>query len=441
MSPKNDNLQPDLFDLLIPEKKPEAKVAPLPEPVTVVEKPKGPTVYSVTALSTNLRDTLRTQYGEVLVQGEIADFKGVHRSGHLYFALKDENSQIRAVMWRGAVAKLPFEVKQGLEVIVTAKIDFYGGGGSLQLNVERMEPVGLGALQLRFEQLKEKLTAEGLFDLGKKRKVSPINYRIGLVTGRSTAALQDMLKVIRSRFPIAEVYLFHAAVQGESAPLEVERAIALANRYSSSRSQPLDVLVVARGGGSYEDLFCFNDEKIVRAIAASRVPVVSAIGHEIDVTLADFAADRRSATPSHAAQEIVPESRLWLVRLEELGARLQTRMMDRLRDARLRLDAMESKLRGASPERKLEQQKRMFADRGRVLELLMRQRLQSRRDQLSRLAQTLDALSPLRVLDRGYGLILDAKGAAVTSVKSLSQPTIIQLRLSDGTKRGQFSPE
>ena len=290
---------------------PQAVPDPQPDPAT-------PNIYSVSEISNELRESLKNNFALISVRGEIADFKGIHRSGHLYFALKDDKSQIRAVMWRPALQKVPFEIKGGQEVIVQGRVDYYPAGGSLQLVVERLEPVGLGALQLKLEQLKEKLKSEGLFDLSRKRHVRPLNWRIGIVTSKTTAALADMLRIYRSRFPLAEIFIFHAAVQGERAPAEIVSALECAQRFSKSQPKPLDVLVLTRGGGSYEDLFCFNDEKIVRALARSTIPTVSAIGHEIDTTLADLVADKRSATPSHAAQETVPEAALWIERLTEI---------------------------------------------------------------------------------------------------------------------------
>jgi exodeoxyribonuclease VII large subunit len=186
----------------------EKTSAPIHIPSQETQKKNFNRIWTVTELSAELRETLNEEFPQVTLRAEIADFKGIHRSGHLYFALKDENAQIRAVMWRGAVGKVPFEIKAGLEIIVTGKLDYYGGSGSLQIVVEKMEPVGIGALQLKFEQLKAKLQAEGLFDNKRKRIIENLNWRIGLVTGKSTAALQDMLKIFRHRFPLAEIFLF-----------------------------------------------------------------------------------------------------------------------------------------------------------------------------------------------------------------------------------------
>jgi len=403
------------------------------EPLQEAPEPAGPKVHSVTELATSLRDTLEDAFPEVLVQGELADFKGVHRSGHLYCGLKDSKSQIRLVMWRGALQKVPFELKAGMEVVVTGKIDFYAGTGSLQIVAERMEPVGIGALQLKFEQLKEKLRLEGLFDAARKRKVPPLNWRVGVITSLTGAALQDMLRIFRSRFPLGEVYVFHAAVQGEKAPSELVAAVQRANRYSLTTPKPLDVLVIGRGGGSYEDLFCFNDEGLARALAASKIPTVSAVGHEIDFTIADMVADRRSATPSHAAQETVPELRLWIERLVELERIFERRALQSVTDHRQRVDTAYNRLVAAAPQRRLVQQKEILGREQRRLETLIRNKLDRRKGDIVRAGQVLDALSPLKVLDRGYAIAQNEAGLAVRSVKDVQSGDALSLKLKDGS--------
>ncbi len=401
-------------------------------PSTPVAKTK-PTILSVTQVSEGIRSALRSAFTDVWVQGEVADFKGIHRSGHLYFALKDSTAQVRAVMWKGSLQKVPFEVKGGLEVIIRGKVDYYPAGGSLQIVVEHMEPVGIGALQLKFEQLKEKLKNEGLFDPSKKRKILPLNWRIGLVTGKSTAALQDILKIYKSRFPLAEVFLFHASVQGDAAPAEICSAIKAANDYSVKAQKPLDVLVIARGGGSYEDLFCFNDEAVARAIASSGVPTVSAIGHEIDITIADMVADKRSATPSHAAQETVPESALWLERLNEIRTNFIRQVQDLAFDLQQRIDLLFSQLSTHSPQRKLElAMQAILLRKQRFLEL-SRTLIEKRKSSLSRISGILDALSPLKVLDRGYSIASHPNtGKAVRSISELSPGAQVDIRFPDG---------
>jgi exodeoxyribonuclease VII large subunit len=406
-------------------------------PAKKAADPEGPKVYRVTELAGLIKDELRDRFGRICVQGEIADFKGIHRNGHLYCSLKDEGANMRLVMWRSALMKVPFELRAGLEVVVTGTLDYYGASGSLQLSAERLEPLGMGALQLKFEQLKEKLSKEGLFDASRKRPVAPLNWRIGLVTGKSTAALQDMLRIFRSRFPLAEVFLFHAGVQGERAPGEIVAGIESANRWSLNEAaagrRPLDVLVVGRGGGSYEDLFCFNDEKVARALAVSKVPTVSAVGHEIDFTIADFVADKRAATPSHAAEMTVPEARLWLERLADIRAELPQLMLDRVNERRLQLDHLTNRLLSQAPQRKLALQRELLAARRVRLEVLIKQKLERRRSELSRLSQVLDALSPLKTLGRGFAVAEDASGRALLHAKQVKAGDSVKVRLRDGS--------
>lgn len=394
-------------------------------------------IYSVTDLSHRLRDHLKEHFSQVVVQGEIADFKGIHRSGHLYFALKDDSSQVRAVMWKGALQKVPFKIEGGLEVIIRGKLDFYGGSGSMQIVVEHMEPVGIGALQLKFEQLKERLRSEGLFDQARKRALPAVAWRIGVVTGKSTAAFQDMQKVLRHRFPLAEVYLFHAAVQGERAAAEIVSAIDLANRWSARQPRPLDVLVVGRGGGSYEDLFCFNEEIVARAIVGSQLPVVTGIGHEIDTTIADFVADYRAATPSHAVSSVVPEILDWQNRLEYLAERMERRMGEVLSDLYQKIDHLSVRIMNAAPHRQLAACRDMLARMQDRLSLAMGKVLEQRRHRVNALAQVLDALSPLKVLDRGFSIVRKTDGTLVRDGLTLNSGDEVELEWSRGKARAR----
>ncbi|MBP7843389.1 MAG: exodeoxyribonuclease VII large subunit [Proteobacteria bacterium] len=429
-------------------KKEENTKKPLEAPIVIEEiPPESPKItteeqqnriYTVSELSQELRDTLNDRFQTITLRAEIADFKGIHRSGHLYFGLKDDKAQIRAVMWRGAVNKVPFEIKGGLEVIITGKLDYYAGGGSLQIVVERMEPVGIGALQLKFEQLKAKLAGEGLFDQARKRPIAPINWRIALVTGRSTAALQDMLKIFRHRFPLAEIFIFNCSVQGEKAPGEISAAIERANRYSETQDKKLDLLILARGGGSYEDLFCFNEEIVARSIAQSKLPVISGIGHEIDFTIADLVADRRAATPTHAAQESVPDIAVWILRLDEVKERFIYRIEQQMRDMRQKIDLLFNRFVQASPQKKLLSQKEHLNRVKSSLEQSIRHRVEIHKQKIQRLASVLDALSPLKVFDRGYSVIENKDGQIVRSTKDLKSKDIVSLRLKDGQLPAQI---
>jgi len=418
-----DNSTDDTFELSAPKTKSSAA--------------KGPQIFSVTEAANEIKNTLKRSLGTLSIQGELADFKGVHRNGHLYCSLKDDSSQIRMVMWKQALTKIPFELKGGLEVIVTGKLDFYGGSGSLQINVERMEPVGIGALQLKFEQLKAKLQAEGLFDESRKRPVKALNWRVGIVTGKSTAALQDMLRVFSDRFPLIEVFVFQASVQGEKAPSEIVSAIRAANAWSATQEKSLDVLIVGRGGGSYEDLFCFNDEKVARAIVGSTIPVVSAIGHEIDFTIADFVSDKRAATPSNAAEMTSPDRQEWLRRLNDLGEFFPSRIDDMIRTRQEKVDHLTDRLVASAPHKKLQFQRELLQQRRERLERSMMQRLDHVRKQLGQRAAVLEALSPLKVLERGYSVARDTQGKALKKISQLKAGQSFSVQLADGLVEAQ----
>ena len=424
-----DAKQVDMFAAPQAEKQTESAPKPTAPTKTSVKKPSPVTVSD---LCKSIKSTLKDELGTVYVQGELADFKGVHRNGHLYCSLKDDSAQVRMVMWKGALNKVPFDLKGGLEVIVRGKIDFYGGSGSLQINVERIEPVGVGALQLKFEQLKERLEAEGLFAEERKRPIPQVCWRVGLVTGKSTAALQDMLRIFKQRFPLSEVFLFNSSMQGEKAPGEVVSAIETANRFSIESGNGLDVIIVARGGGSYEDLFCFNDERIARAIVASKIPVVSAIGHEIDYTISDFVSDRRSATPTHAAQEVIPDINAWVERLDELGTFFEDNIHDKISTYQEKVDYLYNRLVAMAPQKRIEREWERLKSRRIRFEDLMKSKLQRTRAEVSQRAAVLDALSPLKVFERGYSMTTDKKGKAIRSVSQVKVGDVVAVALADG---------
>jgi len=401
-------------------------------PKVIEKKPVEPKVWSVTDLSKDLRDNLRSRYQQITVRGEICDFKGIHRSGHVYMGLKDESSQIRVVVWKGVAQKIPFDLKTGIEVVLVGSIDYYGAGGSLQIVAERIEPLGMGALQLKFEQLKEKLQKEGLFSAERKKPIPEHATRIGLVTGKSTAALQDMLRIFAQRYPLAEIFLFHAAVQGENAPREIISAINNAERFSRE-NKSLDVLIVGRGGGSYEDLFCFNDEALVRKIATCTLPTISAVGHEIDFTLADFVADRRAATPTHAAGESVPDIRV--LKNEILGQLeyLEQRLGDRIKDLVQKIDLLWNQILSRAPHQKLKAQKQILEQfAGRILRS-MNVKIDVHKAELKRYASFLDAISPLKVLERGFSLVQNESGNFVRNSDSVKVGDTLSVRLLEGT--------
>ncbi|MCC7474684.1 MAG: exodeoxyribonuclease VII large subunit [Pirellulales bacterium] len=371
--------------------------------------------WSVSELTARIKNSLEGSFPSVWVSGEILNYSRP-QSGHSYFTLKDDQAQIRAVMWRSAAARLKFNLADGLDVLCHGHIDVYAPRGSYQLVVDELQPKGLGALELALRKLREKLAAEGLFDPSRKRRLPAFPRRVAFVTSPTGAAIHDFLQVLRRRWRGVDVLVIPARVQGEGSVQEIVSGIRLANRISP---RP-DVLVVGRGGGSLEDLWSFNEEPVVRAIAASRIPTVSAVGHEIDVTLADLAADVRALTPSEAAERIVPAA-------EELGTRLQI-YEKRLRHAATRHMAVASaRLASIASQRPLRRPFEIVHDRARRLDELathadrtLRRFLQERESGLARMAGKMESLSPLAVLARGYTMTRNATtGRAVRNATDL----------------------
>jgi exodeoxyribonuclease VII large subunit len=316
-----------LFDLPFEEPEPEPAPAPAPPPARVRR------VWSVSELTANLRELLETSFPEIWVEGELSNAK-IWQTGHLYFTLKDGGSQIKGVMFRSALRYLKFKPEDGLHVIVRGRISVYDPKGEYQLVGEHMEPHGFGALQLAFEQLKKKLAAEGLFEASRKRPLPALPRRIGIVTSIDGAALRDIVRVLHRRYPNAHLVIAPSRVQGEDAAGEIVRALRQIVRVSD-----VDVVIVGRGGGSLEDLWAFNEEKVARAIAASPVPVISAVGHETDFTIADFVADLRAPTPSAAAELVVRRKDDFCGSIDRLGERLDASIRARIRRLESRLHA------------------------------------------------------------------------------------------------------
>jgi exodeoxyribonuclease VII large subunit len=330
------------------------------------------------------------------VLGEISNFR-VPPSGHFYFTLKDERSQIAAVMFRRQGASLAFLPENGMEVLCFGRVSLYSVRGDLQFYVEAIEPKGQGALYLAFEQLKKKLGAEGLFAEGRKRPLPFLPAGIGIVTSDKGAALHDMLRIIGDRFPEQRVVIRPVKVQGEGAAREIAAGIAELARYGD-----VDVMIVGRGGGSLEDLWAFNEEIVARAIFDSAVPVVSAVGHEIDFTIADFVADQRAPTPTAAAEMVVPRKTDLVEQVTNLEGALLNAMKSKLEGAQDRWRGLVKRL--TDPRRKLRENQQRLDELSVNLLRRYQDRLRQLRDQLGRAAGQLDALSPLAVLDRGYSI-------------------------------------
>jgi exodeoxyribonuclease VII large subunit len=384
---------------------------------------------TVAQLTSQIKNTLEGEFPSVWVVGEISNYSRP-QSGHSYFTLKDEQAQIRAVMWRSAAAKLKFDVADGLDVICHGHIDVYAPRGSYQLVIDELQPKGMGALELALRKLRDKLGAEGLFDAARKRKLPAFPRRVAFVTSPTGAAIHDFLQVLRRRWRGADVLVIPARVQGDGSAEEIVGGIRLAHRLSP---RP-DVLIVGRGGGSMEDLWSFNEEPVVRAIAASKIPTVSAVGHEIDVTLADLAADVRALTPSEAAERIVPAA-------DEIRARVRA-YQQRLRHAvHRRVMLLRARYDGLVAQRPFRRPFDLIHDRSRRLdELTMRSNSAVQRmlrEYESRLATTsgkIDSLSPLAVLARGYTITQDARtGDVIRTASRLKAGQSIVTLFGDGS--------
>jgi exodeoxyribonuclease VII large subunit len=393
-----------------------------------LDLPALATVLTVSQLNQRIRESLEANLDEVWVSGEISNLR-MPPSGHLYFSLKDQRSQIAAVMFRSVNRLLPFRPEDGMEVIVRGRISIYEARGDLQLNVEAMEPCGLGAQQLALEQLKKRLAAEGLFAEARKRPLPFLPRVVGIVTSLKGAAIHDLLSVLRSRLSGLRIVIRPVRVQGKGAAPDIAQAVADLNRLGEP-----DVIIVGRGGGSLEDLWAFNDERVARAIAASRVPVVSAVGHEIDFTISDLVADCRAPTPTAAAAMVVPDQRDLLGSLDRMALALRLAIQRQIRRQRERLAAQAQHLRHPrqvlrTAQLRLDElsERAIHAITGSVR--FAQQRLRGDTERLQ-------ALSPLAVLQRGYSIARRVEdGAVVRDAAELKDGDHLRLTFARGTAR------
>jgi exodeoxyribonuclease VII large subunit len=386
------------------------------------------TVLTVSQLNQRIRESLEAAFDEVWVAGEVSNFR-VPPSGHFYFSLKDRRSQIAAVMFRSANQLLPFRPEDGMEVIVRARVGIYEARGDLQLSVETMEPRGLGAQQLALEQLKQRLGAEGLFAEARKRALPFLPRAVGIATALRGAAIHDLLSVLRIRAPGVRIVVRPVRVQGKGAAPDIAQAVADLNRLG----QP-DVIIVGRGGGSLEDLWAFNDERVARAIAASRVPVVSAVGHEIDFTISDLVADRRAPTPTAAAAMAVPDQRDLRTSLDRSALALRLALQRQIGAQRERLAAQARHLRHPREVLKVMQQR--LDDVSERASRAISGRIRFAEQRLRGGAERLQALSPLAVLQRGYSIARRAEdGTVIRDAADLKDGEHLRLTFARGTAR------
>jgi exodeoxyribonuclease VII large subunit len=387
-----------------------------------------PQAFTVSELTHQIRGVLEPSFSQFWVQGEVSNYRPA-ASGHVYFSLKDAEACISAAVFswgsRQRSGKVSFDIKDGLQVLCRGKLSIYPPRGSYQLIIDHLEPLGAGALQIAFEQLKAKLTAQGLFARERKRELPKFPHRIAVVTSPSGAAIRDMLNILARRAPHVEVVVIPAVVQGDAAPAQIIRGLEIANQHRLG-----DVVVLARGGGSIEDLWCFNDERLAHAIAASELPVVSAVGHEIDFTISDFVADLRAPTPS-AAAEIVTGHWLETARiLRDSKDRLYRTMLRDLAQKKALLSHVRARL--ISPKDKLREQAQRCDELGARMERAFTTFLKQKRNSIEGLAGRMDALSPLRVLERGYTMIRENSGEVVRSAKQVKSGQELTVTFYDG---------
>ncbi len=385
-------------------------------------------VISVGQLNRYVKELLEkdTRLASVYISGEISNFTNHYKSGHLYMSLKDDGAVVRAVMFKGYASKLAFKPEDGMKVIVRARASLYDKDGSFQLYIETMEPAGMGALQVAYEQLKAKLKAEGLFDPSRKKPIPAFPHRVGVITSPTGAAVRDMLNVLGRRFPMAEVVFHPVLVQGDGAKTQIVDALRRFNAIHAA-----DVILLGRGGGSIEELWAFNEEEVARAVAASDIPVISAVGHETDFTICDFVADLRAPTPSAAAELAVPDGNQLRIRLIQLYRLLKQNVRHTVDQQEKRLSLLCAKRCLATPLYYVEEQGMRLDYLTRRFVSAQQQYLHSGAQRLTAAAAKLDALSPLRVLSRGYA-IASTESGVIKSVRDIPPGGTFTLRVSDG---------
>ena len=364
--------------------------------------------------------------GNLLIKGEISNFTN-HRTGHFYFSLKDEGGIIRAVMFRSYAQTLPFIPENGMKVIVHGRVSSFVRDGQYQVYVDDIQPDGVGALYIAYEQLKNKLEAQGLFDSARKKAIPRIPKRIGVVTSPTGAAIRDMLNILSRRFLYTEVVLYPSLVQGPGAATQIAEGVEYFNKNGS-----VDVIIVGRGGGSIEDLWAFNDERLAICIAASKIPIISAVGHETDFTICDFVADMRAPTPSAAAELAVPELEDIKRRLENINVRNRGTLENQIAKLRNRISSIENSGVLSAPERLLDQKRMNVMYCTEKMNNIVSQKLFGEKVRLSAVSAKLAALNPLDIIARGYSVITSDEGRIVSSVLDISKDDLVNIRFADG---------
>ena len=383
---------------------------------------------TVSEISRGIRTSLEHKFSNIGVLGEISNVRKPS-SGHIYLTLKDKNSQLQAVVFRNSASRIKFELKDGMEVISFGSITVYEPRGQYQLIINKIEPKGIGALQLAFQQLKEKLEKEGLFDSAHKKPLPFIPQKIGIVTSPTGAAIKDILNIIDRRLANVEILIYPVKVQGEGAAQEIAEAITGLNSDSD-----IDVIIAGRGGGSMEDLWAFNEEVVARSIYSSRIPIISAVGHEIDITIADLVADKRALTPSEAGELVVPRKDLLIEKIEKFKARLLQSLTGKLRLSKEKLVRIANSYAMKQPFDRLNRWQQRLDEFAQRLNLNITHALNTEREKLSGIAGKLESLSPLNVLKRGYAITTRLENSKpLRNIIDLSKGDKIKTNLSKGS--------
>lgn len=388
-----------------------------------------PSALTVTELNQYVKDLLdlNPPLTDIYIKGEISNFKA-HSTGHFYFTLKDDQSALKCVMFRSSAYSIAFRPENGMKVTAHGRISSFVRDGAYQLYCDSMEPDGVGSMYIAFEQLKKKLEAEGLFSQEKKKPLPKIPTRIGVVTSPTGAAVRDIINVCKRRFPFAEVIVYPALVQGEGAVSSICRGIEYFNIGAGC-----DVMIVGRGGGSIEDLWAFNSEAVARAVAASRIPIISAVGHETDFTICDFVSDVRAPTPSAAAELAVPDTEELKQKFNNIISREQALLKSRFEYLRSHLKRLETSRPMSSPMNTVEDRRLAMLSVFEKAETLIGRTLERKKASLGESAASLQALNPLAVLSRGYSAVFSADGKVIKSISDTSIGEAIVLRVSDGS--------
>jgi len=426
-----------LFD--VAEKKPAVPLS-VATPLPVVAPRPTVAPLSVTALTRQVQNLIETQFESVWVVGQVSNLT-YHRSGHVYFTLKDEGAQLSAVIWKATATKIKFKLKEGMEIVCRGRLTLFPPQGKYQIAISELQPKGIGSLELAFQQLREKLATEGLFDAARKKPLPDVIRRVAVITSPTGAAVKDFLQILTRRTKLIDVLIIPTAVQGDGAAKEIAEAIRNVNiRNATVRSGrqwdgidcSVDCIVLTRGGGSIEDLWAFNEEILVRAVAASAIPVVSGVGHEIDVTLCDLAADIRAATPSEAAERISIEDTQRIRELLQLNRRLNDFIEQRLRIASEKLKSIEQHPIFRRPEQIIETHRYRLDLYEEQLDWSMDRRMQTAVEHLGKASASLEALSPLSILSRGYTLTETIEGRLIRGASEVKIGDTIRTRFADG---------